>query len=408
MNDHVPRKNNEETRSKNASSITLRNGKEFKIKEKEVDASPKEKLQEEPKANDGEASKEEAPKGKFPPLSDYKPVAPFPLALNESRKDEEIKEIYETFHRCEVNISLLDAIKQLAGRSNAYPRGIIEDVLVQVNNLAFPADFYVLDMENDYCEHAGKYELEVDITVPIQRDDGIGFSEEVKEIEKILNNAPDLPQSGNLAYLSLPISNIRRLPSVLQAPFVELKMLPKHLNLEAEQEKQLVKVFKEHKTSIGWTITDIKGISPSTCIHRILMEEGVNLSRIVLGLVDSSKEIEVDKAKIDIIQSLPYPTSVREMRSFLGHAGFYRRYIQDFAKIAAPMCKLLRKDVPFEFDEPYKKFFDKLKDSLTSAPIIQLPNWSNPFEIMCDASDFASEKNSEEGVGLLIFLAFPI
>ncbi|XP_073136995.1 uncharacterized protein [Henckelia pumila] len=92
---------------------------------------------------------------------------------------------------------------------------------------------------------------------------------------------------------------------------------------------------------------------------------------IVLGHVVSSKWIEVDKAKIDIIQSLPYPTCVREVRSFLGHAGFYWRYIQDFAKIASPMCKLLEKDVPFEFDEPCKALFEKLKDSLTSAPIIQ-------------------------------------
>ncbi|XP_073137118.1 uncharacterized protein [Henckelia pumila] len=99
--------------------------------------------------------------------------------------------------------------------------------------------------------------------------------------------------------------------------------------------------------------------------------------------------MEVDKAKIDIIQSLPYPVSVREVRSFLGHAGFYRRYIQDFAKIASPMCKLLQKDVSFEFNEPCKTAFDKLKDSLTSAPIIQPPDWTKPFEIMCDANDYA-------------------
>ncbi|XP_073120873.1 uncharacterized protein [Henckelia pumila] len=99
--------------------------------------------------------------------------------------------------------------------------------------------------------------------------------------------------------------------------------------------------------------------------------------------------MEVSKAKIDIIQSLPYPISVWEVCSFLGHAGFYRRYIQDFAKIASPMCKLLQKDVSFEFNEPCKNAFDKLKDSLTSAPIIQPPDWTKPFEIMCDASDYA-------------------
>ena len=110
---------------------------------------------------------------------------------------------------------------------------------------------------------------------------------------------------------------------------------------------------------------------------------------IVLGHVVSSRGIEVDKAKVDTIQSLPYPTSVREVRSFLGHAGFYRRFIKDFSKIALPLCKLLQKDMAFEFDEACKKAFDKLKELLTSTPVIQPPDWNVPFEIMCDASNYA-------------------
>lgn len=110
---------------------------------------------------------------------------------------------------------------------------------------------------------------------------------------------------------------------------------------------------------------------------------------IVLGHVVSSRGIEVDKAKIDIIQSLPYPTNVRELRSFLGHAGFYRRFIKGFSKVASPLCKLLQKDMKFELDEDCKKAFDEFKAMLTSAPIIQAPNWSLPYKIMCDASDYA-------------------
>ena len=86
-------------------------------------------------------------------------------------------------------------------------------------------------------------------------------------------------------------------------------------------------------------------------------------------------ELRLDKGKVDIIQSLPYPTSVREVRSFLGHAGFYRRFIKDFSKIALPLCKLLQKDVAFEFDEACKKAFDRLKELLTSTPVIRPPNW---------------------------------
>ena len=95
---------------------------------------------------------------------------------------------------------------------------------------------------------------------------------------------------------------------------------------------------------------------------------------IILGHIVSSKGIEVDKAKIDVIKSLPYPTNVREVRSFLGHAGFYRRFIKDFSKITQPLCRLLQKDMVFEFDEACKGAFDKLKDMLTSAPVIQPPN----------------------------------
>ena len=110
---------------------------------------------------------------------------------------------------------------------------------------------------------------------------------------------------------------------------------------------------------------------------------------IVLGHIVSIRGIEVDKSKIDLITALPYPVNVREVRSFLGHAGFYRRFIKDFSKIASPLCKLLQKDVVFEFDEACKMAFDKLKELLTSPPIIQPPNWNLPFEIMCDASDYA-------------------
>ncbi|KAL0289921.1 UNVERIFIED_CONTAM: Retrovirus-related Pol polyprotein from transposon.6 [Sesamum angustifolium] len=110
---------------------------------------------------------------------------------------------------------------------------------------------------------------------------------------------------------------------------------------------------------------------------------------LILGHIVSSKGIEVDKSKIDVIKSLPYPASVREIRSFLGHAGFYRRFIKDFSKIAQPLCTLLQKDANFEFDGACAAAFDKLKESLTSAPVIRSPDWNLPFEIMCDASNHA-------------------
>jgi len=110
---------------------------------------------------------------------------------------------------------------------------------------------------------------------------------------------------------------------------------------------------------------------------------------IVLGHIVSSKEIEVDKSKIELITNLPTPKSVKDVRSFLGHAGFYRRFIKDFSVIFKPLCNLLTKDIVFEWTEHCEEAFVKLKNLFTSTPVIQPPDWSLPFEIICDASDYA-------------------
>ncbi|GKB78307.1 reverse transcriptase domain-containing protein [Tanacetum coccineum] len=110
---------------------------------------------------------------------------------------------------------------------------------------------------------------------------------------------------------------------------------------------------------------------------------------IVLGHKISKSGIEVDKAKVDVIAKLPHPTTVKGVRSFLGHAGFYRRFIQDFSKIARPMTHLLEKETPFVFSKECIEAFNILKKKLTEAPILVAPDWDLPFEIMCDASDYA-------------------
>jgi hypothetical protein len=110
---------------------------------------------------------------------------------------------------------------------------------------------------------------------------------------------------------------------------------------------------------------------------------------IVLGHVISERGIEVDKAKVETVEQLPPSTDVKSLRSFLGHAGFYRRFNKDFSKITKPLTHLLQKYVAFDFDEKCLAAFQTLKRALVSAPIIQPPDWSQPFEIMCDASDYA-------------------
>ncbi|GJZ72368.1 reverse transcriptase domain-containing protein [Tanacetum coccineum] len=113
---------------------------------------------------------------------------------------------------------------------------------------------------------------------------------------------------------------------------------------------------------------------------------------IVLGHKISKFGIEVDKAKVDVIAKLPHPTTVKGVRCFLGHAGFYCRFIQDFSKISRLMTRLLEKETPFVFSKECVEALNALKKKLTKAPILVAPNWDLPFEIMCDASDFAVEK----------------
>ncbi|GJS69147.1 reverse transcriptase domain-containing protein [Tanacetum coccineum] len=110
---------------------------------------------------------------------------------------------------------------------------------------------------------------------------------------------------------------------------------------------------------------------------------------IVLGHKISKNGIEVDKAKVDVIAKLPHPTTVKGVQSFLGHAGFYRRFIKDFSKISRPMTHLLEKNTPFIFSDECIQAFETLKKKLTEAPILIAPDWDLPFELMCDASDFA-------------------
>nr|GEY29410.1 reverse transcriptase domain-containing protein [Tanacetum cinerariifolium] len=110
---------------------------------------------------------------------------------------------------------------------------------------------------------------------------------------------------------------------------------------------------------------------------------------IVLGHKISKKGIEVDKANIEVISKLPHPTTVKGIRSFLGHAGFYRRFIKDFSKISSPMTYLLEKNSPFIFSNECIQAFRTLKEKLTEAPILIALNWDQPFKLMCDASDYA-------------------
>ena len=117
---------------------------------------------------------------------------------------------------------------------------------------------------------------------------------------------------------------------------------------------------------------------------RFMVREG-----IVFGHKVSEKGIEIDDSRTEALQRLPRPQDIKGLRNFLGHAGFYKHFIKDFDKTSIPLTNLLEKDIPFSFDNECVAAFECLKKALVSAPIIQSPKWDEPFEIMCDASDYA-------------------
>ena len=110
---------------------------------------------------------------------------------------------------------------------------------------------------------------------------------------------------------------------------------------------------------------------------------------IALGHKNSVAGLEVNQEKVAIIKTLLPPKTVKGMRSFLGHAGFYRRFVKESSKISIPLCRLLEKDAKFNFDESCRHAFDAVKSRLVTTPIMVIPDWNNEFEIMCDARDFA-------------------
>nr|GEV37572.1 reverse transcriptase domain-containing protein [Tanacetum cinerariifolium] len=273
--------------------------------------------------------------------------------------------------------------------------------------------------------------LEDDHTSPGVDQSYLDSEGDILLLEAFLNDDPSLspPNQGN----NMP--EVRKELKICEAksdkysidepPKVELKDLPPHLEyaflegddklpiiiakyLIVEEKTALITVLKLHKRAIAWKLSDIKGenhihlsiwnvcLPPHAfwvmqCTGHILEEKSHFMVKegIVLDHKISKEGIEVDKAKVDVIAKLPHPTTIKGIQSFLGHAGFYRRFIKDFSIIARPITRLVEKDTPFLFSKECVEAFQTLKRKLTEAPILIAPGWDMPFELMCDASDFA-------------------
>jgi hypothetical protein len=105
-----------------------------------------------------------------------------------------------------------------------------------------------------------------------------------------------------------------------------------------------------------------------------------------LGHTISQDGISVDPEKVQEVMDWKPPTTVRQIRSFLGLAGYYRRFIPDFSRIAKPMTELLKKGVRYDWSQKAEDAFHTLRQHLTTALGLAQPDNTKPFEVYCDAS----------------------
>ncbi|XP_070005671.1 uncharacterized protein [Nicotiana sylvestris] len=280
---------------------------------------------------------------------------------------------------------------QMANRTMKKPLGVIEDVLVHVDKFILLVNFLIFDCEIDY---------EVDSTLVVlkKRKKAIRWTlADIRGISPVF-----FMHKINLEEGAKPsIEHQRRLNEAMQKrmPFgfcnapmtfqrcmlaIFIDMVEDYLGVLMDDSSMVRNSFDDCLANLDKMLARCEEthlvLNWEKC--HFMVEEGIDLGHKI-----SKNGIEVDKVKIEVISKLPPPTSKKGVQSFLGHAGFYRCFIKDFSKVVNPLCKLLGKDAKFHFNDDLMRTFELLKFKLTTTPIITTPNWSVPFELMCDVSD---------------------
>ncbi|KAK1696984.1 hypothetical protein QYE76_013681 [Lolium multiflorum] len=341
-------------------------------------------------------------------------------------------EIMHEIDSCELED--IDVVIQLANRETISPIGIVRDVevlceieeerLLEILKKHRGAIGYTLDdlkgISPSICQHAINMEDDAKPVVEPQRR-LIPKMKEVKDhyplpfidqmLERLSKNTHFCFLDGYSGFSQIAVKAKDQEKTTFTCPYgtYAYRRMPFGLcNAPATFQRCMSAIFHGFCESIVEVFMDdfsVYGNSFDSCLRnldKVLQRcEETNLvlnwekchfmvnEGIVLGHKISERGIEVDRAKVEAIEKMPYPRDVKGIRSVLGHAGFYRRFIKDFSKISKPLTNLLQKDVPFVFDDDCKEAFETLKKALTTAPIVEPPDWNLPFEIMCDASDFA-------------------
>nr|GEV28969.1 reverse transcriptase domain-containing protein [Tanacetum cinerariifolium] len=252
--------------------------------------------------------------------------------------------------------------------------------------------FDIKGIDPEFCTHKILMEEDFEPTVQHQRRVNPKIHDVIKnEVLKLLNDGLiylifDSPW-GTFAYRCMPFG-LCNAPDTFQRCMMAIfhDMIDKTIEVFMDD-------FLVFENSFQTCLSHLERMlkrceDTNLCLNweksHFMVKEGIVLDHKI-----SKNGIKVDKAKVDVIAKLPHPTTVKGIQSFLGHASFYRRFIKDFSKIAKPMTRLLKKDTPFLFFKECVESFQILKRKLIEAPIFIAPDWDTPFELMCDASDFA-------------------
>ncbi|XP_070025777.1 uncharacterized protein [Nicotiana sylvestris] len=300
---------------------------------------------------------------------------------------------------------------QMVDRTMKMPLGIIDDVLVRVDKFILPADFVILDCDVDYevliilgrpflatgkaLSNSTEVCSFVDLITEVIVDYTSSMINVEDPLEVVLLNLDVNEDEGRVecinvlhgmvsySYeprkLSLDLENRKTpptKPSIEEHPILELKPLPSHLRYEFlgpsstlpvilsfcltnVQVDAKLEVFQRRKKAIGWTLADIRGTSPTFCMQKIILEH------------DAKPSVEYQRRLNEAMQEV-----------------------------------VKKEDAKFVFNDECMKAFELLKYKLTTTLIITAPNWSLPFELMCDASDIAVGAVLGERVNKMLHLVY--
>ncbi|XP_073051291.1 uncharacterized protein [Primulina eburnea] len=327
---------------------------------------------------------------------------------------------------------------QLADSSLTYPRGIVEDVLVKVDKFIFPTDFVILDIEEDQDAplifgrpflatgkalidvHKGELTLRVggeavifniykaikdwyrsysgrsmerclSSTVSRVDDDDWELREQLlalEELPKVKEGAHEKLEEEKCSEIIPSSPVLKELPSHLCYAFLgEKSTYPVIISssLTLDEKEKLLRVLKKFKTSFGWSISDIKRISPTICMHRVLMEESYapyvdHQRRLNPAMKEVVKNEVLKLLNAGVIYAISDSSWVSHVQVVPKKGGM--TVVKNEKDELISTCTVTGWRMVIQA-------FENIKKALVTAPIMIVPDWKEPFELMCDASDYA-------------------